>query len=291
MAEHDEDGSHELRVPFVFVPDGEPDPVEWMNAHPGWLRIPATVRPDPSPDHTNPDAALPVGTPTPRFPTGTPASLGAIASGRGRTTRAPRTKRLPREDETTRDDSVTQDLRSRQIMEDAARPHTSRGAAATPPSMTAAEYVRRHLQLAGAATQAIASAELGLGPAAVDMGLDLVVTGVATTPEGAGIPIAGAGVQMTAAGLAAYKDGLDRPRSDKDAGVATPLPDPLPPLSLPPSGLPAQSEASVPHAQITVATPPLPKHEGPVVVAPRRSNVPPSDKADAERTTLRRQSS
>lgn len=29
----------DLSVPFVFVPNGAPDPVEWRARHPGWARV------------------------------------------------------------------------------------------------------------------------------------------------------------------------------------------------------------------------------------------------------------
>jgi hypothetical protein len=34
-----------LRVPFIFVPDGEPIPQDWLAAHPGWVKFRATFRP------------------------------------------------------------------------------------------------------------------------------------------------------------------------------------------------------------------------------------------------------
>jgi hypothetical protein len=37
-----------LRVPFNFVPKGDPDPVEWLALHPGAIRIPARFVPRPS---------------------------------------------------------------------------------------------------------------------------------------------------------------------------------------------------------------------------------------------------
>ena len=35
----------DFAVPFVFVPHGGPEPLEWMAAHPGWVKIPATFVP------------------------------------------------------------------------------------------------------------------------------------------------------------------------------------------------------------------------------------------------------
>ncbi len=34
-----------LAIPFLFVPHGDPEPVEWMTRHPGWVKIPATTVP------------------------------------------------------------------------------------------------------------------------------------------------------------------------------------------------------------------------------------------------------
>jgi hypothetical protein len=33
----------DLSVPFVFVPNGAPDPVEWRARHPGWVAMPAKL--------------------------------------------------------------------------------------------------------------------------------------------------------------------------------------------------------------------------------------------------------
>lgn len=33
----------DLSLPFVFVPNGAPDPVEWRARHPGWVAIPAKM--------------------------------------------------------------------------------------------------------------------------------------------------------------------------------------------------------------------------------------------------------
>jgi hypothetical protein len=38
-------GFDDLRIPFIFVPRGAPMPREWMAAHPGWVKIPATFVP------------------------------------------------------------------------------------------------------------------------------------------------------------------------------------------------------------------------------------------------------
>ena len=37
--------SDELYVPFLFVPHGDPEPSDWMAAHPGWIRLPAVMMP------------------------------------------------------------------------------------------------------------------------------------------------------------------------------------------------------------------------------------------------------
>jgi len=36
-----------LRVPFVFVPTGSPPPLDWMAAHPGFVKFAATFVPRP----------------------------------------------------------------------------------------------------------------------------------------------------------------------------------------------------------------------------------------------------
>lgn len=38
-------GRDELELPFLFVGRDEPEPREWMEAHPGWLKIPAVMVP------------------------------------------------------------------------------------------------------------------------------------------------------------------------------------------------------------------------------------------------------
>ena len=40
----------ELRVPFIFVPHGHPEPKEWMARHPGWVKFPAVMVPRVKPD-------------------------------------------------------------------------------------------------------------------------------------------------------------------------------------------------------------------------------------------------
>ena len=41
----DRPGFHDLVTPFIFVKHGDPDPVEWKRAHPGWVSFPATFVP------------------------------------------------------------------------------------------------------------------------------------------------------------------------------------------------------------------------------------------------------
>jgi hypothetical protein len=38
-----------LRLPFAFVPDGAPPPLDWMAAHPGFVTLPARFLPRPQP--------------------------------------------------------------------------------------------------------------------------------------------------------------------------------------------------------------------------------------------------
>ena len=37
----------DLKVPFIFVRNGDPWPTEWLREHPGAVRIPATFVPRP----------------------------------------------------------------------------------------------------------------------------------------------------------------------------------------------------------------------------------------------------
>ena len=41
----DRPGFNDLTTPFIFVKHGDPDPVEWKQAHPGWVSFPATFVP------------------------------------------------------------------------------------------------------------------------------------------------------------------------------------------------------------------------------------------------------
>jgi hypothetical protein len=35
----------ELKLPFIFVPHGEPEPTEWLARHPDYIKLPATFVP------------------------------------------------------------------------------------------------------------------------------------------------------------------------------------------------------------------------------------------------------
>ena len=85
MADDDRPESDELKAAFVFVPHGDPESVEWMHRHPGWVRFPATMLPraanpaNPAPQaETAParlDDAVPVSYDTPG-----PAPRAGLAS-------------------------------------------------------------------------------------------------------------------------------------------------------------------------------------------------------------------
>ncbi len=64
-------GPDDLVIPFVFVPHGAPEPTEWMNEHPGWVKFPATVM------------LRPAGSDPTSAALGTTAVAGAGASGLG----------------------------------------------------------------------------------------------------------------------------------------------------------------------------------------------------------------
>ncbi len=49
LDDFDRPGPDDLVTPFLFVPHGSPDPVEWKRAHPGWASFPATFVPHPRP--------------------------------------------------------------------------------------------------------------------------------------------------------------------------------------------------------------------------------------------------
>jgi hypothetical protein len=53
-----------LVVPFIFVPRGHPPPTEWLAAHPGWIRFPATMFPrDPTPGESGPQWSVQIDFP------------------------------------------------------------------------------------------------------------------------------------------------------------------------------------------------------------------------------------
>ena len=35
----------EIKLPFIFVPHGEPEPTEWLHRHPDYIKLPATFMP------------------------------------------------------------------------------------------------------------------------------------------------------------------------------------------------------------------------------------------------------
>ena len=77
-----------LRVPFVFVPDGAPPPLEWMAAHPGFVTfaarfVPRPERSSPPEPVLGPEPASPGWIGDPGAPDGPPDSRGDHAR-RGR---------------------------------------------------------------------------------------------------------------------------------------------------------------------------------------------------------------
>ncbi len=76
-----------LEVPFVFVKHGDPEPTEWMAAHPGWVKFPATMVPRaPAPAtgtsasaQAYPGGSAPDAASAPNW-MGTPVSAGAPLS-------------------------------------------------------------------------------------------------------------------------------------------------------------------------------------------------------------------
>jgi hypothetical protein len=74
-----------LVVPFVFVPRGHPPPTEWLAAHPGWIRFPATMIPrEPAPGESGPQWSVQID--FPGEPGAVPASAAtepatAVAAG------------------------------------------------------------------------------------------------------------------------------------------------------------------------------------------------------------------
>ena len=43
--DHGRPGPGDLQTPFLFVPHGDPLPLDWMARHPGWVKFPATMVP------------------------------------------------------------------------------------------------------------------------------------------------------------------------------------------------------------------------------------------------------
>ena len=43
--DHGRLGPGDLQTPFLFVPHGDPPPLDWMARHPGWVKFPATMVP------------------------------------------------------------------------------------------------------------------------------------------------------------------------------------------------------------------------------------------------------
>jgi hypothetical protein len=60
----DWDGVHypdDLTIPFCFIPDGAPEPTEWLARYPDHIRMPATFIPDPPRQADPPPPAVPGG--------------------------------------------------------------------------------------------------------------------------------------------------------------------------------------------------------------------------------------
>ena len=74
-----------LVVPFVFVPRGHPPPTEWLAAHPGWIRFPATMIPrDPAAGESGPQWSVQIDFPDEPGASPTAAATeptAAVASG------------------------------------------------------------------------------------------------------------------------------------------------------------------------------------------------------------------
>lgn len=76
----DKPGSSDLKAAFVFVKHGDPPPTEWMAAHPGWVKFPATLVPRPAENARPGRAYLPVPGAEPRSVesgTARPVAMGA----------------------------------------------------------------------------------------------------------------------------------------------------------------------------------------------------------------------
>lgn len=76
----DKPGGSDLKTAFVFVKHGDPPPTEWMAAHPGWVKFPATPVPRPAENARPGRASLPVPGAEPgsvESGTARPVSMGA----------------------------------------------------------------------------------------------------------------------------------------------------------------------------------------------------------------------
>lgn len=76
----DKPGGSDLKTAFVFVKHGDPPPTEWMAAHPGWVKFPATLVPRPAENARPGRASLPVPGAEPgsvESGTARPVSVGA----------------------------------------------------------------------------------------------------------------------------------------------------------------------------------------------------------------------
>jgi hypothetical protein len=65
----------DLTIPFCFIPDGAPEPTEWLARYPDHIRMPATFIPDPA------EPAPPPETPAPLPPAALLGGTAALASG------------------------------------------------------------------------------------------------------------------------------------------------------------------------------------------------------------------
>ena len=86
----DRPGFNDLVTPFIFVKHGDPDPVAWKQANPGWVSFPATFIP-----HKRPPPKWAIingrrwpldkrGQPWPRPPVGPPlCGVAAVPPGGG----------------------------------------------------------------------------------------------------------------------------------------------------------------------------------------------------------------
>jgi hypothetical protein len=49
----------DLTIPFCFIPDGAPEPAEWLARYPDHIRMPATLIPDPAQPAPPPEPPAP----------------------------------------------------------------------------------------------------------------------------------------------------------------------------------------------------------------------------------------